>query len=220
VTYYPVVATYGATFQTEKFMTQLNAGVTYNLRPFSGDRNEFDNKRAFASASFTHFNLDVSHTQELPEGFQVYGKIQGQVADGPLVSSEQISAGGLDTVRGYLESETLGDDGVIGNLEFRSPNLGEMLQKQVKDETGQGAARFTTFNEWRIFTFADAGRVAIQHPLAEQESRFDIWSYGVGSRFKMFNLFNGMLAFSVPMTNQAFSRAGNPRVNVRIWGEF
>jgi hemolysin activation/secretion protein len=205
VTYYPIVATYGATFQTENFTTQLNAGLTYNLRPFSGLREEFDNKRFAASTSFTHFNLDVSHTQELPEGFQVYGKIQGQLADGPLVSSEQLSAGGLDTVRGYLESETLGDDGIIGNLEFRSPNLGEILQKQMKDETGQGTPRYTTFNEWRMFTFADAGRVTIQRPLAEQDSQFDLWSYGVGSRFKMFNVFNGMLALSVPMTSRRAS---------------
>ncbi|MBV8924422.1 MAG: ShlB/FhaC/HecB family hemolysin secretion/activation protein [Bradyrhizobium sp.] len=220
VTYYPIVATYTANFQNEKFTTQFDASITTNMRPFSSSTAEFDNKRFDASPSFTHINLDVSHTQELPEGFQVYGKVQGQVADGPLVSSEEISAGGLDTVRGYLESETLGDDGVIGNLELRSPNLGDMLQKQMKDETGQGAPRFTTFNEWRFFTFADAGHVEIQHALPEQQDKFDLWSYGVGTRFKVFNTINGVLAFSVPMTNQAFTRAGNPRVNVRVWGEF
>ena len=123
-------------------------------------------------------------------------------------------------MRGYLESETLGDDGVIANLELRTPNIGELLQKQMKNETGQGAARFTTFNEWRFFAFADAGHVEIQRPLPEQQYQFDLWSYGVGSRFKGFNTMNGILAYSVPMTNQAFTRAGNPRVNVRLWGEF
>jgi hemolysin activation/secretion protein len=220
VTYYPIVATYGATFQTEKFTTQLNASLTHNLRPFSSSPADFDNKRFASSANFTHFNLDVSHTQELPEGFQAYGKIQGQLSDGPMVSSEQLSLGGLDTVRGYLESETLGDDGIIGNFEIRSPNLGEMLQKQMKDETGQGTPRYTTFNEWRMFTFVDAGRVTIQRPLIEQDEHFDLWSYGVGSRFKMFNVANGLLALSVPMTSQAFTRAGHLRLNVRIWGEF
>ncbi len=81
----------------------------------------FDNKRAFASASFTHLNLDLSHTQELGEGFQLWGKVQGQIADGPLVSSEQFSIGGLDTVRGYLESETLGDNGVVGQSRTAQP---------------------------------------------------------------------------------------------------
>jgi hemolysin activation/secretion protein len=220
VTYYPVVASYGATFQNEKFLTQLNAAVTYNLRPLSDDTATFDNKRFYASPSFTHLNVDVSHTQELPEGFQFYGKVQGQIADGPLVSSEQFSVGGLDTVRGYLESEVLGDNGAVGNLELRGPNVGEWLQKQMKDETGQGTPRFTTFNEWRSFAFADAGIATVLHSLPGQQSQFDVWSYGVGTRFKMFDKVSGMIAYSVPMVSQTYSRARDPRVNIRIWGEF
>jgi hemolysin activation/secretion protein len=220
VTYYPVVASYGATFQNEKFTTQLNASVTYNLRPLSSDPTDFDNKRFAASASFSHLNADLSHTQELPEGLQLYGKIQGQIADGPLVSSEQLSVGGLDTVRGYLESEVLGDNGIVGNLELRSPNVGELLQKEMKDETGQGAPRFATFNEWRFFGFADAGTVTVLRPLPEQQSKFDVWSYGVGTRFKFLDYLNGTVIFSVPMISQAFTQARDPRVNFRIWGEF
>lgn len=93
MTYYPLLASYGSTFQGEKFTTQFNASITYNMRPISSDWEAFDAKRYYASASFTHFNADVTHTQELPEGFQLWGKVQGQIADGPLVSSEQFSAG-------------------------------------------------------------------------------------------------------------------------------
>ncbi|ABD88468.1 ShlB/FhaC/HecB family hemolysin secretion/activation protein [Rhodopseudomonas palustris] len=220
VTYYPVVASYGATFQNANFTTQLNASVTYNLRPISSAWDEFDAKRYKASPSFTHYNLDVSHTHELGEGFQLYGKAQGQISDGPLVSSEQLSIGGLDTVRGYLESEVLGDNGVVGNLELRSPNIGEWLQKHVKDETGQGPSRFTTFNDWRVFGFADGGHATVLTSLPEQRAQFDVWSYGVGTRFKVFNYVNGMIAYSVPMVSQAFTQANDPRVNFRIWGEF
>jgi hemolysin activation/secretion protein len=220
VTYYPVVATYGATFQNEKYTTQLNASLTWNVRPLSSDPTDFDNKRFAASASFTHLNADLSHTQELPEGFQLYGKVQGQVADGPLVSSEQMSVGGLDTVRGYLESEVLGDNGIVGNLEVRSPNVGDLLQKQVKDETGQGAPRFTTFNEVRLFGFTDAGTVTVLDPLPEQQSKFDVWSYGIGTRFKLLNYLNGTVIYSVPMISQSFTQARDPRVSFRIWGEF
>jgi len=94
------------------------------------------------------------------------------------------------------------------------------LQKQMKDETGQGPPRFTIFNEWRFFGFADAGTVTILKPLPEQQSKFDVWSYGVGTRFKMFDYLNGTLVYSVPMVSQAYSAARNPRVNFRIWGEF
>jgi hypothetical protein len=68
ITYYPVVASYSATFQNEKFTTQLNAGVTYNRRPLSDDSVAFDNKRFDASPVFAHLNADLSHSQQLPEG--------------------------------------------------------------------------------------------------------------------------------------------------------
>jgi hemolysin activation/secretion protein len=220
VTYYPVVASYSATFQGDKSTTQFNAALTDNLGTLSSSPTDFDNKRFYASPSFTHLNLDASHTQELPQGFQLWGKVQGQLADGPLVSSEQLSVGGLDTVRGYLESEVLGDEGVVGNIELRSPDVGSLLQKQVKDETGQGVPHFTTFNEWRFFTFADAGVATVLHPLPEQQSQFQLWSYGVGTKFKVFNYINGMVALSVPMISQTYTQARDPRVNFRIWGEF
>jgi hemolysin activation/secretion protein len=220
VTYYPVVANYSATFQSEKSTTQFSASLTYNIRPVSSSAVDFDAKRFDASPDFTHFNIDLSHTQELDKGFQLYGRLQGQAADGPLVSSEQMSVGGLDTVRGYLESETLGDEGVVANLELRTPDLGSMLQAQVKDETGDGKPRFTTFNEWRLFGFTDAGVANVLDPLAEQQSRFDLWSYGVGSRFKFFNYMNGMVVVAMPMVSQTYTQARDPRISFRIWGEF
>ncbi len=220
ITYFPAVASYGATFQGEKSLTQLNASITAAMRPVGDDWRAFDNKRAWASGSFTHLNFDLAHTHELPEGFQFWAKVQAQVSDGPQVSSEQMSVGGMDTVRGYLESEVLGDDGIVGNLEIRSPDVGSMLQKELKDETGQGAPRFTTWNEWRFFGFADAGHVRVQRPLPEQQTRFDVWSYGVGTRFKVFENFNGVVSYSVPMISQTYTHANTGRVNFRLWGEF
>lgn len=90
----------------------------------------------------------------------------------------------------------------------------------MKDETGQGTPRFTTFNEWRLFAFADAGHVSIQKPLVEQISQFNVWSYGLGSRFKVFNSISGLFVVSMPMTSQTYTRAGDPRFNFRLWGEF
>ena len=58
------------------------------------------------------------------------------------------------------------------------------------------------------------------HPLSEQQSRFDLWSYGTGTRFKMFDYFNGMVALSVPMVSQTYTHARDPHVNFRVWGEF
>jgi hemolysin activation/secretion protein len=220
ITYFPVVVSYGGAYQTENFTTQLNASVTFNTRPPSSETSAFDAKRAYASGRFAHFNIDASHLQELPGGFQGYGRFIGQISDGPLVSSEQISVGGLDSVRGYLESEILGDNGVIGNFELRSPNVGEMLQDTLKERAGEYAPPITIFNDWRLFGFVDKGVAEVLHPLAEQQAHFNLWSYGFGARLKLLDHVSGMFVYSTPMIRQVYTQAREPRVNFRVWGEF
>jgi hemolysin activation/secretion protein len=217
VTYFPAVANYSATWQQQGALTQLNAGATLNLRGPGSGFSEFDNKRAYANTSFIHGNADLSRTQDLPMGFQIYGKVQGQLADGPLVSSEQFSLGGLDTVRGYLESETLGDNGVAGRLELRSPDLASLQKAQNATE---GQQRPNVFNEWRMFGFADGGIAEIDHPLPQQQPNFSLASYGVGTNFKAVDHLNGSVVLAFPLVSQTYTRANEPRVLFRVWGEF
>lgn len=220
ITYYPLNATYGATWQGEGALTQLNLSVTGNVRGLGSRYDEFDTKRANANSSFVHLNADLSHTQDLMNGYQLFGRVKTQYSDGPLVSSEQFSLGGLDTVRGYLESTSLGDNGAAGTIELRSPDIGAWLQSNLKDETGEGAPRFTSFNEWRLFGFVDAGTVRIYDPLEEQQATFDMWSYGFGTRFKVFDRFTGMVAVAVPMIKQSMTQKHEPSVLFSFGGEF
>jgi hemolysin activation/secretion protein len=219
VTYYPVVGTYAATWQGEGRLIQLNATITAGLRGLGSDPNEFDAKRFKATASFISVRGDVSYTHDLPGGTQLFLKAQGQASDQPLVSSEQFSLGGLDTVRGYLESEALGDFGGIATVELRSPNLGPYLAETTKNAKTE-AEKFNPVDEWTVFAFGDAGRVGIFDPLAEQQEKFDLASYGIGTHFKFMKYSNGMILVGVPVISQQVTIAHKSRVSFRLWGEF
>lgn len=219
IQYVPLVATYAATMQAEGRLTQLNATLTAGLRGIGSSPEEFDVKRYKATESFISLRGDLSHTQDLPGGVQLFGKVQGQAADQPLVSSEQFSLGGIDTVRGYLESEVLGDTGVAGTVEVRTPNLGPLLTTTTTDDKGK-EEKFSPFDEWRFFAFADAGRAWIFDPLPNQQAQFDLASYGIGTRLKSLKYFNSVVFVAMPTTNQQVTRANNPRVSFRVWGEF
>jgi hemolysin activation/secretion protein len=219
VTYVPLVASYGATWQGEGRLTQFNATITTGLRGIGSDPQDFDIKRFKATGSFAHLRGDVSHTHTLPGDGQLFVKVQGQLADQPLVSSEQFSLGGLDTVRGYLESEALGDFGVAGTVELRSPNLGQHFEQSLPNPPGE-PVKFNMFDDWRVFAFFDAGRVRIKAPLAEQQQQFDLASYGFGTRFKVLQYMNGVVLVGVPLTDQQVTIANDPRVSFRLWGEF
>lgn len=223
ITYYPGVVTYSATLQGEKSVTQGNIGATFNLRGPGSGFDEFWTKRAFADSNFFHFNGDLQHTHQLPEGFELFGKVQAQIADGPMVSSEQMSIGGADTVRGYLESEAIGDTGVNGTIEVRTPEIGQWLQKALHgesttDEAGNKLANL--MRDWRLFGFVDAGTVIVHEPLADQASSFTLWSYGVGTRFKLLEQFDGSITYAVPMTDVGETIATEPRVLFSASGSF
>jgi hypothetical protein len=98
--------------------------------------------------------------------------------------------------------------------------LQKLLPPPPKDQTGGALAQIPVFNEWRFFVFADAGIATVLEPLPEQQSKFDLWSAGAGTRLKLFNYLNGMVLVAVPMISQAYTQAHNPRVDFRIWGEF
>ena len=211
ITYYPVTASYGATWQDEEAVTQVNAGVTSHFRGLGSDTEAFDMKRYKSNGSFIYFRGDASHTRELPGDAQVFGKVQGQLANKPLVSSEQISAGGLDTVRGYFESQALGDNGVIGSIELRSPSLPGAF--------GLGS-ELPFINEWRVYAFAEGAALSIHEPLEEQKSSFNLASVGVGSRMKLLDYLNGSVDLGFPLVKQDDTKAYDPHLTFRLWGEF
>ena len=201
ITYYPLSATYSAAWTGKRNSTELNAGVTLNLREVGGNQAEFANSRFNSDGGFVYFHGDLSHTQELPFGFQAFGKVQGQLSDQPLVSGEEASGGGLGTVRGYLEAEVVGDNAAFGTVELRSPPL----QRYVGLKNG----------EIRIYGFYDGGVVTLIDPLPGQTSRYYLASYGYGARLHLSDYFDGLLNISYPQYSQAETKAGDIRVTFR-----
>ncbi len=204
--YYPFTAGYSAGWvHGKESSTELNLGVTFSIRE-TADELEFDNNRFNARGSFIYLRGDLAHTQELPGGAQLYGKVQGQASSQPLVNSEQFAGGGLGTVRGYREAEALGDDGFFGTVELRSPSL-----------LGWTKARET---EWRIHGFFDGGVVTLHDPLPEQQWRFELASMGVGMRLQLFDHFHSSLDVALPLTSLPGTQKGDLMFTFRVWAEF
>jgi len=206
ITYYPVSTVYTATWLPKGSETDLDAGITFGIRGLGSKDNQFDNSRFKASGNFIYFRGDLSHTHDLPGGAQIYAKVQGQVADQPLVNTEQIGGGGLGTVRGYYEAEELGDNGIFGTIELRSPSLlGWMANKE---------------DEWRLYAFLDAGTLTIRDPLPQQNDVFNLASWGFGSRIQLYLHWNGSLDIGVPMISAQNTAVHEVRFIFRLWADF
>ncbi len=213
IEYFPFSLTYSGTQVSKTHSSDLNASLVFHFRGMGSAADEFDGKRFNADGAFVYLRADASHTHDLQNGMQVFGKVQGQIASGPLVDSEQLSGGGLSNARGYLESTALGDNGVFGSVEVRSPSFIPIVLKE-------GEMRPSRPNEWRIYAFCDAGILSNHDPLPEQDSDFSLASVGLGSRFRVRDHFNGSLDAAFPLLDQGTTDAGDIAVTFRMWADF
>lgn len=206
VSYYPFTIGYSAGWIGKNSQTELNAGINWSFRGLGSDDAEFDTNRFKSRGSFFFFRGDLAHTQELPAGAQLFAKVQGQAASQPLVSNEQFAGGGLGTVRGYLEAEALGDNGIFGTLELRSPSL---LGWAKRKDT-----------EWRVYGFIEGGILTLREPLPEQDSRFELASAGFGTRVQLFDYLHGSVDVGFPFKSLTTTQSGDVMVTFRLWSEF
>jgi hemolysin activation/secretion protein len=206
LTYWPLTAQYGGTFLAASAQTQLTATATMNLRGLGSTNEDFDRKRYKAPAGFVHFRLELSHTQRLPAGFELFARASGQYSGDPLIGAEQLIAGGAESVRGYLEGQAAGDFGGLVSLELRSPPLRPFAE----------AARRHPL-DLRLHAFGEGGWMRLWEPLPEQNSVFRLWSAGGGVRLAIFQHLHGSLDVAVPLRAEGTTERFKPRFLFRVW---
>ena len=221
VTYYPFNAAYSGSWVNKDNETDINASINLSLGEFGSSPNEFEISRHGSDGDYIYLRGDLSHTHDLPEGFQIFAKVQGQAASEPLISNEQFSGGGIGTVRGLLESEVLGDNGLLGSVELRTPSISSLLGKAV--------------NEWRFYIFSDGGVLTLDKPLIETPYQYNLLSTGAGTRFKVLDHINGSLDLGIPLIVDALEYEVPPgqfvaspirehpydaQLTFRVWADF
>lgn len=207
ISYLPFSLRYEAMSRSEAgHSTRFGVGTTFSLRGVGNDQQEFEDKRFLARGNFMHLNADLEHTHTLPRGFSVRGRLEGQLADSPLISNEQYSAGGADSVRGYRESQALGDDGVMGTVEVQTPNL-------IREG-------WTWPGDLTALAFLDGASLRVREPLPGQTSSYVLSSAGAGVRFDAWSQLTGSLDLAWPFHANGDIASGEERVHFRLAYEF
>jgi hemolysin activation/secretion protein len=207
ITYVPLGAQYTASWAGDGSQTQLVASVTTNLRGLSSRQERFDDKRESGAASFAIARAEASRTDRLPLGLELALRVQGQYSADPLVGAEQLGAGGAESVRGYLESEAVGDHGGLASIELRSPSLGRLFGRRIADE-------------WRFHAFAEGAALAVHRPLPEQHAANTLSSFGGGTQLEVRRWLGASFDVGFPLESGESSRWMEPRFHFRTWTEF
>lgn len=174
-----------------------------------GMADQFACKRQGADGSFVALRFDARWSRPLPWGSATW-RLAGQGASGPLVSAEQFSLGGADSIRGYLEGESSGDHGLLASVEWRSPSMASLLGEP--------------WRELNALAFVEAGRTHTAQPAAGQAARVPLAGAGLGLRFGL-GLpgtlgAEGGLDFAWPLKATTSTERLLPRLHARLAARF
>ncbi len=115
---------YRETIQGKKGVTQFDIRGRYSPGNFNNHNSDanFQRTRLLSSSDYFYALGSIEHQRRLREDWSLRAKITGQAANQNLQPSEQLGAGGYDTVRGFDQRVARGDNGFWSTVELTLPD--------------------------------------------------------------------------------------------------
>jgi hemolysin activation/secretion protein len=196
IAYLPFLVSYSAT-QTDKMgKTQYSLGLNWAFRNIVTDQREFEIKRKYARGDYLYVTAGIERTNKLPIDMSLYAKLDGQIASEPLISNEQYIAGGMESVRGYKESELAGDHAIHGTFELNFPELFSSLGiKKNMNAT--------------LYYFYDIARLRKTKALPGEDSHMGIEGAGYGIKGMLFNNIEYRFEWAIALEGTDMVKSGD-----------
>jgi hemolysin activation/secretion protein len=129
------------------------------------ENNDPKASRAGADNKFTKAYVNLARVQRAGDYFSIIFRGSGQASTDSLVSIEQFSIGGADSVRGYPQGEFFGDHGYNVSTELRvSPWANKVAQ---------------------LAFFVDNGGISVKNPPAGTKKYRHLTGVGYGLRLSL-----------------------------------
>jgi len=121
---------YNGTIRQPVF-TQFSIAGNFGLRGIN-DPDEFEFKRSLSKANYFYVGGRFGQTFKFSDQLNLAYDVRGQYTESPLISNEQFSSGGVDTVRGYIESSELGDNALLTSLELKYKPFANTMPAKIQ----------------------------------------------------------------------------------------
>ena len=162
----------------------LNIGLAYNLASTEDDLKDY------SEGAEEHYlilrggwqRLQPLFAETIPDdqkwrAWSVFTRLEGQYTDDRLISAERLAYGGYNCLRGYRTRGYLGDNGVYGTVELRTPVLCDTVAGLFSDRTGK-----SPIDRLQFLAFLDAGWINYNDPYPNMEESETLCSAGFGVR--------------------------------------
>ena len=169
--------------------------------------------RLGASGEFNKVNLQLQRLQRITQYTSVVLRVDGQFTTDPLVSLEQFSMGGPDSVRAYPVAEVLAEKGGVVSLELITGAPGFASRPAFGNSTwGQVL---------QLSLFVDYANGELNAPLASAQSGSShLAGAGVGVQFSLPGRVFSRLDVAKPITDREPSNHRDPQYYFRFGMNF
>lgn len=219
IRYIPLVAEYTISGATEKTSFDATFGITKGLRLIKRTIcvvtvpglpcqpvDQFRNREINSNENFVHLNLTANYSRAFFGDIVAAYRLNAQYADSHLITNEQYAIGGLTNIRGYFQSEAVGDQGFSQSFELRTPSAAGLFGSWL--------------TELRAFGFVDMGYAFVRSALPGQRDEFRLIGAGGGARIRILDAVSGEGSIGIPLRDGPVSDSGDPRIIFVIRGEF
>jgi hemolysin activation/secretion protein len=229
LTYLPFNLSLEQSLRAGSHRIESDAALIFSTTAFGSDEQRLDLSRFGARGEAVYLRASVSDAISLPRGFGINLRVLAQASDRTLLPAEKLPGGGAENVRGYFESETTGDRGIVGGLELRAPSIPDLFAS---------ASWASVITELQPYLFFDAAHLRDHGPFVDDTTprRFTLMSTGAGvsvraREYAWLQLVWSQVLRDVPFvtsdpnsaTTSGFaepSAEGDTRVLVRFLGSF
>lgn len=193
---------YNITVNDKLGFTRLGLSTIYSPGNTLGHNNyeAFDSLRAASQAKYWYAKGELDRMLRLPQGFSILMHAAGQYSTTRLLPTEQMLAGGYQTVRGFNESSARGDRGIVANFELNMPMM------HLMGATGKTADNLNTFAFYDFAYLESVGGYA-------SEPNLNLQSTGIGLRYNLGSNMDLRLAYGWTLRSTGLVQAPSGRLH-------
>jgi hemolysin activation/secretion protein len=202
------VVDYSRTFTDRHGSTTASAGVVYSPGGLSAGNSDaaFDAQREGATARYAIVRLNADRATQLARGFVWDVRGSGQIANAPLLSSQQLTFGGDGSIRGFETFAAAADNGVVVNMELQAPPLHLNLPRHL----GLGAEPPDALSP---FAFVDYGAGTLR---GVDGSLVQLTTVGPGVRYQFSRYASVALSYGFILQHAGLATTSTGRVQFQV----
>ncbi len=195
-------------------ITQLSFNYYHGFSDLLGSLADYDDQpgvkasRLDAGGEFDKLTGQIQRYQRISQNHALLARLSGQYSDDILVSLEQFSIGGPDTVRAYPTAEFLADTGGFASIEW------------IVNAPGFASRPAFGGRTWgqilQVSLFADYGTGRLNLALPGEDDSIDLYGWGGSIQFNLPNRYFARIDIATPLSEQEPSNERDPQYFFRF----